>query len=89
MRATHVNKSELARRLDWHLPQVDRCLNVRHGSQIDQMEAAFAALGKKLVVNVIDTNAVIAATVSRERRPRVHGGVLVAARQYKRAAKKR
>lgn len=55
MRARNVGKAELARRLDWHLPQVDRVLQVRHGSQLDQMEAAFAALGKKLVLTVVDT----------------------------------
>ena len=30
MRAAKVNKSELARRLDWHLPQVDRVLEMTH-----------------------------------------------------------
>src|SRR2546428_6750663 len=54
MRAGNIGKSELAKRLHWHLPQVDRVLRVRHGSQLDQMEAAFAALGKKLVLTVVD-----------------------------------
>ena len=54
MHAGHVNKSELARRLDWHLPQVDRVLNIRHGSQLDQLDAAFRALGKRLSVSVED-----------------------------------
>jgi antitoxin HicB len=56
MREQEVGKTELAKRLDWHLPQVDRVLNVRHGSQLDQLEAAFSALGKKLVLNVVDTS---------------------------------
>lgn len=56
MREREVGKTELAKRLDWHLPQVDRVLNVRHGSQLDQLEAAFSALGKKLVLNVVDAN---------------------------------
>jgi antitoxin HicB len=80
-----VNKSELARRLDWHLPQVDRVINVRHGSQIEQIEAAFAALGKKLVVNVIDAGTVgatLRATVVRRQPRTVHAGVLAAARQH-------
>lgn len=64
MRASDVGKAELARRLDWHLPQVDRVLNVRHGSQLDQLEAAFSALGKKFVVTVVDD---VAGTVRRER----------------------
>ena len=54
MRAGNIGKAELAKRLHWHLPQVDRVLRVKHGSQLDQMEAAFAALGKKLVVTVVD-----------------------------------
>ena len=54
MREQAVGKTELAKRLDWHLPQVDRVLNVRHGSQLDQLEAAFGALGKKLVLDVVD-----------------------------------
>ena len=58
MRAGHIGKAELARRLHWHLPQVDRVLHVKHGSQLDQMEAAFAALGKKLVLTVVDNHQV-------------------------------
>jgi len=52
MRCEKVGKSELARRLGWHLPQVDRVLAVRHGSQLDQLDAAFRAMGKRLVVSV-------------------------------------
>lgn len=50
MREAKVNKSELARRLDWHMPQVDRVLDVHHASQLDQLDAAFGALGKHLLV---------------------------------------
>lgn len=55
MRKTGVTKAELARRLQWHAPQVDRVLDIRHASRIDQMEAALAALGLKLDVNVRET----------------------------------
>jgi antitoxin HicB len=72
MRDRNINKSELARRLDWHLPQVDRVLDVHHGSQIDQLEAAFAALGKKLVVNVVDDPATSRVTY-REHAAAVYG----------------
>lgn len=54
MRAQKVNKAELARRLDLHPPQVDRLIAVHHASRIDQLEAAFEVLGKKLVVSVVD-----------------------------------
>jgi antitoxin HicB len=69
MRACKIGKTELARRLDWHLPQVDRVLHVKHGSQLDQMEAAFAALGKKLVLTVVDSYEMD--TVPRRARDRV------------------
>lgn len=50
MLAAHVKKSELADRLNWHMPQVDRILDVRHGSGLDQLEAAASALGQRLVI---------------------------------------
>ena len=56
MRAAKVGKSELARRLDWHLPQVDRLLEMTHGSQLAQIERAFHAMGKRLVIGVEDVN---------------------------------
>ena len=37
----HVGKAELARRLHWHLPQVDRLLDLGHASRVDQIEAAY------------------------------------------------
>ena len=52
MRTAKVSKAELARRLNWHLPQVDRLLDLRHASRLDQLEAAFRALGKQLSVQV-------------------------------------
>lgn len=36
------------------LPQVDRLLNVHHGSTVEQLEAAFESLGKRPVVAVED-----------------------------------
>jgi antitoxin HicB len=47
-----VKKSELARRLGWHMPQVDRLFNLRHASRLDQIEAAARALGRHLEVRV-------------------------------------
>lgn len=54
MLAQHVNGAELSRRLKVHRPQVDRLVNVRHGSRIDQLEAAFGVLGKRLEVSLVD-----------------------------------
>lgn len=47
-----VKKAELARRLGWHMPQVDRLFDLRHASRLDQIEAAARALGKHLEVRV-------------------------------------
>jgi antitoxin HicB len=52
MRNAKVGKAELSRRLNCHLPQVDRLLDLRHASRLDQLEAAFRALGKRLSVQV-------------------------------------
>jgi antitoxin HicB len=52
MRAGKVGKAELARRLNCHLPQIDRLLDLRHASRLDQLEAAFRALGKQLTVEI-------------------------------------
>jgi len=52
MRAARVGKAELARRLNCHLPQVDRLLDLRHASRLDQLEAAFRVLGKCLSVEI-------------------------------------
>jgi antitoxin HicB len=47
-----VRKAELARRLGWHLPQVDRLFDLKHASRLDQLEAAARALGRDLEVRV-------------------------------------
>ena len=52
MRNAKVGKAELARRLNCHLPQVDRLLDLNHASRFDQLEAAFRILGKRLSVEV-------------------------------------
>jgi antitoxin HicB len=54
MRSSRVGKAELARRLNCHLPQIDRLLDLGHASRLDQLEQAFAALGKRLAVSVED-----------------------------------
>lgn len=47
-----VRKAELARRLGWHLPQVDRLFDLTHASRLDQIEAAARALGRHIEVRV-------------------------------------
>lgn len=48
MRKDQVSRAELARRLGWHRPQVDRLLNLHHASKLDQVEAALSALGLRI-----------------------------------------
>jgi len=52
MREQGVGRAELARRLRWHLPQVSRVLDLRHASRMEQVEAALAAIGLRLIVDV-------------------------------------
>ena len=52
MRDQDVGRAELARRLRWHLPQVNCVLDPRHASRMEHVEAALAALGLRLIVDV-------------------------------------
>lgn len=56
MRDRDVGKAELARRLGWHLPQVDRVLNVQHSSRLEQIDAALGAIGLRLEVSARDAS---------------------------------
>ncbi len=47
-----IKKAELARRLGWHMPQVDRLFDLRHASKLDQIEAAANVLGKRVYVQI-------------------------------------
>jgi antitoxin HicB len=49
-----IRKAELARRLGIPKTNVDRLFDLRHQSRLDQIEAAFRALGKVLSIEVRD-----------------------------------
>lgn len=51
MREEGVGKAEMARRLGWHLPQVDRVLDIQHRSRMDQIDAALGVIGRELHVS--------------------------------------
>ncbi|MCY4515066.1 MAG: hypothetical protein OXC69_08035 [Candidatus Tectomicrobia bacterium] len=55
MREHGIGKAELARRLGWHLPQVDRVLDVHHSSRLDRMDLALSAIGLQLEVRARET----------------------------------
>lgn len=52
MMAQGVRKAELARRLGWHMPQVDRLFDLKHASKLNQIEAAARVLGCHIEVNI-------------------------------------
>jgi antitoxin HicB len=47
-----LTRAELCRRLGWHREQVDRLFRLEHASRLDQLEAAFAALGHRIDLTV-------------------------------------
>jgi len=47
-----IRKADLARRLGWHMPQVDRLFDLRHASKFEQLQTAASALGKRLVLSM-------------------------------------
>ena len=52
MMAQGIRKAELARRLGWKPPQVDRLFDLDHASRLDQLEAAARALGRHIDVTL-------------------------------------
>lgn len=52
LRASGRRKAELARRMGIHKQQVERLLDLNHVSRIEQLKSAFAALNKRLVVEI-------------------------------------
>ena len=66
MRDQGVGKAELARRLGWYLPQVDRVLDVQHRSRLDMMDAALGAIGRQLHVTAAVSSDPAAAVVGEE-----------------------
>jgi antitoxin HicB len=52
LRSEGVTRAELARRLSWNRESVDRLFRLDHASRLDQIEAAFKALGKEITVDV-------------------------------------
>src|SRR6266852_6139874 len=55
MRDQQVNNSELARRLRVHERVIRRMLDPEHATKAEKIQAALAALGKQMTVEVRDT----------------------------------
>ena len=54
MREKRITKAELGRRLGWHMPQVDRALDVHHASRMDRLQQALQAVDRRLEVTVVE-----------------------------------
>lgn len=48
-----VRKAEMARRLEVHMPQVDRLLDLHHSTKAEFIERALAKLGKEFQLGVV------------------------------------
>ncbi|TGD96162.1 type II toxin-antitoxin system HicB family antitoxin [Methylobacterium nonmethylotrophicum] len=54
LRTAGITRAELARRLGWNRESVDRLFRLEHHSRLEQIEAAFAALGRRVAISVRD-----------------------------------
>lgn len=52
LRQSGITRAELARRLEWNRESVDRLFRLDHKSRLEQIEAAFSALGRIVDVEV-------------------------------------
>ena len=68
MQEEGVRKSELARRLGWHMPQVDRLLDLRHAGKLAAAESALSALGREINVDIVKIPTAVTRQKRRSRR---------------------
>jgi antitoxin HicB len=52
LREAGITRAELSRRLKWNRESVDRLFRLDHASRLDQIEAAFHALGRSVDVRI-------------------------------------
>jgi antitoxin HicB len=52
LRASGTTRADLMRRLKWNRESVDRLFRLDHASRLDQIEAAFRALDRRLDIRV-------------------------------------
>ena len=53
MQTRRMRKADLARLFDVHTPQIDRLLDLRHSSKLEQVEAALNAVGHRIELAVL------------------------------------
>jgi antitoxin HicB len=49
-----IRKADLARKMDLHRQEIDRLLDLNHATSLAKIAKAFAALGKRLDIAVVD-----------------------------------
>jgi antitoxin HicB len=54
LREAGMTRAELARRLGWKRESVDRLFRLDHASRLEQLEAAFGALGQAVSITIHD-----------------------------------
>lgn len=47
-----ISRAELMRKLKWNRESIDRLFRLDHASKLDQIEAAFRAIGRSISVNI-------------------------------------
>jgi antitoxin HicB len=52
LREAGITRAELMRRLGWNRESVDRLFRLDHASRLDQIEAAFKALGRRVDLSI-------------------------------------
>ena len=52
-----VRKADLARKMDLHRQEIDRLLDLNHGTSIAKLEKAFSVLGKSINIVISDVPA--------------------------------
>jgi antitoxin HicB len=52
LRDAGISRAELMRRLGWNRESVDRLFRLDHASRLDQLEAAFKALGRRIDASI-------------------------------------
>ncbi len=53
MLAQNIRKSDLAKMLDVHMPQIDRLFDLNHSSKMEFVEQAAKVLGKRIEVSLV------------------------------------
>lgn len=52
LRSSGITRAELTRRLGWNRESVDRLFRLDHRSRLEQIEAAFSALGRAIEIEI-------------------------------------